>query len=258
MIDSIKKIYQYSGLIKALTFRFLATRYRGSFLGFFWTLLNPLCFMMVYWLVFKDNPRFQTQYNYTVFLLSGLLPWIWFQSGINEGISSIAQSGHLITKSMFPALILPLVAVLTGLINYILSFFVSLIIIWIVGEPLHWTLFLLPIPVFFQFLIIYGISLVFSTLNVFFRDIQHVVGNLLFFLFFLLPILYIEPSGGLHQIITKYNPVAELISMYHQVILVGQAPTLKSIVILSVFSLVCLAVGNLVYTKNQEKFSELL
>jgi len=121
MFHNIKELYRYRSLVWALVVRHLATRYRGSVLGFMWSFLNPLCLMLIYSLVFKYYIRFSGVENYTIFLFCGLLPWLWFSSSLSESTSSIVSSGHLITKSMFPAHILPTVSVITNLINFILS-----------------------------------------------------------------------------------------------------------------------------------------
>jgi ABC-type polysaccharide/polyol phosphate export permease len=116
-----KEIWKFRALIWALVSRHLKARYRGSLLGFFWSFLNPLFLIGVYSLVFKYYIRFQDQENYTVFMFTGLLPWIWFSSGLLESTNSISGGGSLITKAIFPAHVLPIVSVLTNLIHFIFA-----------------------------------------------------------------------------------------------------------------------------------------
>ena len=139
--------------------------------------------MLVYSLVFKYYIRFDAQPNYSIFLFCGLLPWLWLSSGVLEGASSISGSGHLITKSLFPAHLLASVPVITHLCNYVFSLPLLLAFILFSEIPLHWTLLILPLWVLIQFLFILGFSLAFATLNVGFRDIQHLLANALTFLF---------------------------------------------------------------------------
>jgi len=112
--------YKYRELIVSLVSKELKSRYRGSVLGMLWTFLNPLLLLLVYAVVFSVYMRIEME-NYSVFMFSGLLPWVWFSSSLIEGSNSIAASGNLITKSMFPAEILPVIKVLSNLFNYIFS-----------------------------------------------------------------------------------------------------------------------------------------
>ena len=259
MLGNLKELYQYRALLWALVVRHLSTRYRGSALGFLWSFLNPLCLMLVYLLVFKYYIRFDQVQNYTVFMFCGLLPWIWFTSGLSEGTSAIASSGHLITKSMFPAHLLPTVSVVTNLINYTLSLPVLFVLMLFTGAAFHWTLALLPLVVFAQLLMLLGLTLALSALNVLFRDIQHIVGNLLTFLFFLCPIIY--PASAVPQKFRwtiDFNPLALLTQFYHQLILEGVLPSFWSVIYLGAIVLLVLALGNAVYNRYRESFAELL
>ncbi|RMG39453.1 MAG: ABC transporter permease, partial [Candidatus Dadabacteria bacterium] len=190
MIENFRELYKYRTLIYALVSRHLSMRYRGSLLGFLWSFLNPLLLMLVYSLVFKYYIRFDQVDNYSIFMFCGLLPWIWLSSGLVEGTNAIVSSGHLITKSMFPAQILPVVAVLTSLVHFLLSLPLLLIFMFVFGVSIKWTLLLLPLVIALQTFLLIGSSLLLGSLNVYYRDIQHILNNLLTFLFFLCPIIY--------------------------------------------------------------------
>ena len=121
MFHNLTELYRYRALVWALVGRHLATRYRGSVLGFVWSFLNPLCLMAVYTVVFKYYMRSNVVEHYSLFLFCGLLPWQWVASSAVEGTNSLVSSGHLITKSMFPAHILPVVSVVTNLVHFLLA-----------------------------------------------------------------------------------------------------------------------------------------
>ena len=118
---TIYELWRYRALVAALVLRHLRARYRGSVLGFVWSFLNPLCLIAVYSLVFRYYIRFEDVEHYTLFLFTGLLPWIWFSSGLIEATSAISSGGSLITKAMFPAHILPIVAVITNLAHFMFA-----------------------------------------------------------------------------------------------------------------------------------------
>lgn len=259
MTSYLKEMYTYRSLIYALVERHLASRYRGSFLGFLWSFLNPLCLMLVYTLVFRYYIRFDHVENYAVFLFCGLLPWIWFSSALAEGTTSIVSSGHLVTKSMFPAHLLPTVTVITAMIHFLLSLPLLFLFMYFSSMPFYPTLFLLPAIVFAQFFLLYGLALLLSALNVYFRDVQHIVGNLLTFLFFLCPILYPKSSvPEKFQFSLEYNPLAQLTVFYHNLILDGAIPSFWPVVYYLLCSFVVVALGMKIFSLYRESFAELL
>lgn len=258
MLENIRALYRYRALIYALVNRHLSIRYRGSLLGFLWSFLNPLCLMLVYTLVFRYYMRFN-QANYTVFLFVGLLPWLWLSSGLLEGTSSIAGSGHLITKSMFPAHVLPLVSVLVNFVNFLLSLPLLFIFMWLFKMPFHWTVILLPPLLFAQLLLVYGAALVLGSLNVYYRDIQHLLGNFLTFLFFLCPIIY--PADAVPEKLKftlDLNPLALMTGFYHDLLLEGVLPPAGQVLYFAVFVAMALVLGNIVYERYKENFAEAL
>ncbi len=259
MVRLISELYRYRALIKALVIRHLSIRYRGSLLGFLWSFLNPLCLMLVYAVVFRYYIRFSEVQNYTVFLFCGLLPWIWFSSGLSEGTSSIVSGGHLITKSMFPAQILPTVAVLTQLVHFVLALPLLFIFMAIAGMEFHATIALLPLLLLVQLVFTSGLALALGSLNVQFRDVQHIIANILSFVFFLTPIIY--PASTVpdrFQFTLALNPLAILTTFYHGLILDGVLPSLDLMLMLLCFTGISVIVGHLVFERNRESFAELL
>ena len=259
MLESIRELWKFRALIGALVTRHLAMRYRGSALGFLWSFLNPLCLMVVYTIVFQYYIRFNTVENYTIFLFCGLLPWIWVTSGLLESTTSIVSSGHLITKSMFPAQILPLVAVITTMVNFLLSLPLLALFMYLAHLPFHASLLLLPLCIGLQALLLFGLGLLLSAVNVQFRDVQHILGNFLTLLFFLCPVVY--PASTVPQAFRftlDINPFAGLLMMYHSLILDGVVPGLQSWVYITAWTGAALVVGNLVYNRFRDGFAELL
>lgn len=257
--DTIREVLKYRPLVLALTERHLAARYRGSLLGFLWSILNPLCLMLVYVLVFHYYMRTPTEVNYPVFLFCGLLPWIWTSSALVEGTSSVVSSGHLITKSLFPAQILPIISVITTLVNFILSLPLLFIFMLFVGQPLTPALCFLPALIILHFLFLTGLTIGLSALNVFFRDVQHVLQNFLTFLFFLCPVVYPETVVPQRfRFLLDLNPFALLTQCYHEVVLQGVAPGLWQIFYLVAWVGVALLVGNALFMRYREGFAEML
>lgn len=259
MFNLIKELVRFKSLYLGLVQRHLAARYRGSSLGFLWTFLNPLCLIAVYWLVFRYYIRFTQVENYTVFMFAGLLPWMWCTQSLLEGTASISGSGHLITKSLFPAHLLPAVSVTTALINFVLSLPILFLLMYMTDVPLTRTLLCLPVIIFIQLIFIYGLVLWLASINVFFRDVQHLLGNVLTLMFFLCPIVYPESVvPDKFKWSMQLNPFAAFISLYQRVILDGLWPDLNQLFFLLCFSLISYMIGSVVYSKLREKFAELL
>ena len=259
MLSSINDIYKYRSLIAALVGRHLSMRYRGSVLGFLWSFLNPLCLMLIYTLVFKYYIRFSGVPNYTIFVFCGLLPWIWTTSALVESTASIAASGHLITKSLFPAQILPLVATLTNLINFLLALPLLFIFMAFAGMQFHLSLVFLPILILLQFLFLTALGTAAAAINVSFRDVQHLLGNVLTFVFFLCPIVY--PASTVPEqwkFTMLLNPIALLIQSYHQIVIEGAFPSLINFGYLLAWTALMLLISKMVYGKFSDRFAEML
>ncbi len=259
MFRNAIELWKFRALVSALVGRHLRARYRGSFLGFIWSFLNPLCLIAVYALVFRYYIRFDNVENYTLFLFTGLLPWIWFSSGLIEATGAISSGGSLITKAMFPAHILPTVSVLTNLMNFIFAIPLLIGFMLISGVTPGVGMAALPIVIAIELLFLAGLSLALSALNVYYRDIQHIVGNLITLWFFLCPILYPVTNVPERFRFTLYaNPVAMFTEMYQEIILQGIFPSLKLLGMASVVSLLTYMVGNLVFNRYREGFAELV
>ena len=259
IIDHFQKVYKNLPLIYGLTERHVASRYRGSVLGFLWSLINPLMLMGIYTLVFKYYIKFDSIPYYSVFMLTGLLPWIWITSSISEGATSITSSGHLVTKAMFPAQVLPLVVVLGSLVHFLLSILVLIVFSLCLGKAFTLSSIFLPIIVFFQFIFLYGISLVVSALNVRFRDIQHIIPNIFSLLFFLCPIVYtVNSVPERFRWTLTVNPFAFFIGIYHKVIFDGEFLSIYEGLILIIVSTISLYIGVSYFEKSKEGLAECL
>lgn len=259
LIRNLEDIKKYKTLVNALTLRYLASRYRGSILGFFWTFLNPLFLMLIYTVVFKYYMRFDDVDNYTIFLFVGLLQWIWTSSALIETSTSITSSANFITKSMFPPHILPTVASLTALINFLLSLPLLFIFMIFFKVPFYSTILYLPIVIFIQFIFLYALGLILSIMNVYLRDTQHLLGNILNFLFFLSPILYpIDKVPEKFLWTLKVNPFASFTSTYHRLILDGKLPESNLVYMMVGVTLLTLIISMYVYDKHKEQVVDLL
>ena len=259
MIRNIKELWKYRALVWALVVRHLNARYRGSMLGFVWSFLNPLCLIAVYSLVFKYYIRFDDVESYTLFLFAGLLAWIWFSSGLLEATGTICGGGSLVTKAMFPAHILPTVSVLTNLANFLFALPLLIGFMLINSVMPTYAFFVLPIVIVIELVFMLGLSFALSALNVKYRDVQHILGNIMTLWFFLCPILYPESKvPDQFKFTLTFNPVAHFTKMYHQIFIEGHVPSLAEFGIVIAFSVVTFFIGNVVFNRYREEFAELV
>ncbi|HMO02172.1 MAG TPA: ABC transporter permease [Oligoflexia bacterium] len=256
--EHLAKLWRFRSLLIALVGRHLKSRYRGSILGFIWTLLNPLLQITIYTIVFRYYMRFGEIPNYTVFLLCGLLPWQWSVAALAEGASAIVGNSHFVTKALFPAQLLPASVLLTNLTNFLLSLPILLLFLFFtIGAS--WQILFLPVLIFLQLLFLYGLVLLTASLNVSFRDTQHLVGHMTMFLFFLTPIIYsAQTVPERFRGLLKINPFTIFISSYHALLYDSAVVPLSSWAAMSALSLLFLLIGLLVFERLREGFAESL
>ncbi len=232
------QLLRFRGLLATLTARELKARYRGSVLGFLWSLANPLLLLAVYSFVFGvlfkpargqgigDGP-------YALFVVSGLFPWVWLSTSTLEGSMSLIANSGLIRKAVFPAEILPLVVVLSNLVHLLLALPVILGALVVnrmlggVGGGAVSVLFL-PLVLLLQLPLVAGLAVGTSALTVHFKDVRDLLANLFTLLFFLTPILYhLDFFGGAFAPMrwaVRLNPFTPFTQAYQDVLFFGRIP----------------------------------
>jgi lipopolysaccharide transport system permease protein len=260
MIRNLQELYQYRSLLLALTQRELKARYRGSILGFFWTFLNPLLLMVVYTVVFTQFFKNNIE-HYSYFTAVGLLPWIWFTASVAGGASTISDRRDLMTKVRFPAQVLPTAVVLTNLSNYLLSLPIILGLGLYFGVYPTRHLIVFPLVVVIQLVFTLALSFVVSALNVAFRDLQHIVANLMTLWFFGTPVLYSAETVRSHtwgNFVLHANPMAILILSYRAIFIEHRLPEMGALFGLFGASLILLWLAALIFESRREEFAELI
>ena len=234
MSTSALELIRFRGLLSTLVSRELKARYRGSALGFVWSLLNPLLLLGVYSFVFGyvfKQGRAEMVDPYALFLITGLFPWVWVSTALVEGTVSLSANAGLIRKAVFPMELLPMVPVLANLVNFLLALPViggALLVGRSMGYAVGgWEAVLLPLVMAIQLPLIAGLVLGLSALNVHFKDVRDLLVNILQLLFFMTPILYpIEwvsfPSLAL--VIRWVNPFTPFTLAYQQILFRGALP----------------------------------
>ncbi|HET9492928.1 MAG TPA: ABC transporter permease [Chloroflexia bacterium] len=275
MLARAKKSIDYRDLLYNLVVRDLKVRYKHSFLGFFWSLLNPLLLMLVFTFVFQQLLRTgENRPMFHVFFLAALLPWNWNAAAVAGTLGSIVNNGHLIKKIFFPRELLPVSVVLSNMINYLLSIPALLLFMLIfrpegAGSPFASTcpyvcinehMLWLPLLVLTQLVFSLGLGFFLSALNVFFRDTSVLVEVGLSAWFFLTPIIYDAKDvvGESANILYWVNPMASVVANYRDIFYYNQAGSpdpgfmLRNLIICTVL----MVLGYLFFMRFSRNFGE--
>jgi ABC-type polysaccharide/polyol phosphate export permease len=230
MLNELRELYRYRELLWTLVLRELRVRYKNSYLGFFWSLIVPLVTVAVLTIVFKRVMGMVIP-NYSAYVLAAFLPWMYFQTALLDSSQSVLAQIQLVKKVYFPREVLPLAAVLANLVHFVLALLVFFIyLLGYVGAPLLPSVVLLPVLVFFQTLLIAGLSLIISCLNVFYEDTKYIVSIGLQLMFYLVPVIYFSEQVYHAQItspewqrwiylVYHLNPIAMLMTAYRKILL---------------------------------------
>jgi len=266
LIRNLSELYQYRALLIALSIRELKARYRASVLGFLWTFLNPTLNMLVYVLVFGTLMR-NSVANYAYYLFTGLLPWIFFSSSVLGGTTSISDRRDLLTKVRFPAQVLPATVVLTNLINFLLALPLLLALGLFFGVRPTWHMvFIIPVLAV-QALFTLAITYLLAALNVAFRDLQHIVTNVVQMAFFLTPVLWdlksVPALGTMskdesQQLLLHFNPMASVIASYRDIFYEQRVPAWQPLLSVAAIALVLMWISTNVFERRREEFAELV
>lgn len=252
----LRTLYRFRWLVYELVVRDLVARYRGSVFGFFWTLLNPLLFMAVYTMVFSLILRVGMQ-HFPVYLLAGLMPFQWFSAAIFAGTSSITDGGMYVGKTVFAPAILIAVPVLSNLVNFLFSLPILLAVALLSHVAVGWPLLALPLLIAVQAILTLGILMSLATLNVFFRDLQQLVGVLTMLLMYLTPIVYpfsMVPESYKTAILA--NPLTALIGGYQNIFYYNRFPDWANLLYALTWSVVAFYIGRFVFTYYQDAIPE--
>jgi lipopolysaccharide transport system permease protein len=268
ILKNFKELFRYRILIQNLVSRELKARYRGTVLGYFWSLFNPLLLMIVYTVVFgfiirPRDPAFEgSPWLYALFLFCGVLPWqVWFASSSLESANVLLVQGNLIKKILFPVEILPVVVVTSNFIHFLLGLPILFVFVPILGKGYTPFLLFLPAVILVQYVFTLGFAFLVSSLTVHFRDIKDILANLLTFWFFASPIIYPMTFSSIQEhkwlnIFLNLNPMTHIMQGYQNCIFFGELIRWKRLGVTFLVSLLLLFVGYSIFDRLRDSFPE--
>ncbi|MFH2068539.1 MAG: ABC transporter permease [Candidatus Omnitrophota bacterium] len=250
------ELFHYGELLKNLVVKDLKLTYKNSFLGFFWSLLNPLLRTFIFYFVFTKIFRIGIE-HYVIYLLSGILAWMFFANSLNFATRSIVDNSALIKKVYFPREIYPVSSTLAQLINFALALIILFLWVFFSKIDMGLSLIYLPLIIVLQLIFTIGVGLLFATIYVFVRDLGHLLELILMAWMYMTPIFYnVDMVPERFRQIYLLNPMAALLSFYRDIILYNHCPGLKLLAVTFLTSLFTLIIGWLIFNHYSKRFAE--
>jgi lipopolysaccharide transport system permease protein len=218
-----RSLPQLTELLYVLVRKELKARYKNRFLGYLWALANPFAFAFVYWLAFKFIMRLDIE-NYSLYLITGMFPWVWLSVGVTGATRSFAVNASLIKKVSLPRAILPLGNVAQEMVHFAFALPVIVAFLWFAGgrPPSASWLWQLPLLIALQVAFVYPLALSLALANAYVRDIEYLVGIGFSLMFFATPMVY--PITMVPEAYRQYfelNPLHALMQSWRSVFLQG-------------------------------------
>ncbi len=257
-MDRCNRLRYYADLIVVLTQKELKVRYKRSFLGYLWSIANPLALSVVFFVAFKIVMRIQIE-NYTLFLISGLFPWQWFSNSVNSATMVFVGNASLIKKVNFRRETLVIATVMNDMFHFALSIPVIVVFLFFYGlKPSLWWIPGIPALLLVQFVMTFGIALAVSAINLLFRDIERIIQIVTTLIFYVTPIIYAEDMvPAEYKSLVLLNPLSALILSWRKLFMNGIFDG-AAVGLAAIYSLVMLAVGYLVFRRLRWRFAEVL
>ncbi len=256
MLQTLKEIYLYKEMIRNLVRRDLRGRYKGSVLGFFWTILNPVLQLVVYTFLFSLVLRTNID-KYHIFLFVALVPWIFFSSCLVGGSSIILAQKDLIKKIYFPIEVLPISYVTSSFINMMLSFIVIFAVILLSGSTITLSVLYLPLIMIVEYVLALGVAYIASAVTVYFRDMEQILGIVGMAWMYLTPIMYsVDMIPKEYTGVLTANPITPIILAYRDVLYYGKVPEVTGLLTSLLLGLVILVIGFALFHKLKRRFVE--
>ena len=245
-------------LLWHMTSRHLRGQYKQSILGYAWAFVNPLSQMLILSFVFSTILRVSSQdVPYPLFLLVGLLPWIFFSTALTSATDSVVNGGSLVTKVYFPREVLPTAAVFTKLVDLGFGLLILGGMMVYFGHPPEWTAVWLPVLFFIHIVFTLGLALPLAALNIYFHDVRFLVGVALTLWFYVTPVIYpVSIVPDRYRIVFDLNPNSLFINAYRRVLLDGISPGLDRVLAGLAIAALTFVIGYFLFKRMESDFAD--
>ena len=250
----------YQELLWELIKREIKARYKQSLLGYAWVILVPLLNLLVLTVVFSYFIRVPTGGTpYPIFLFVALVPWTFTANSISFATQSVVSNTNLIIKIYLPREVFPIATILAKMVDFLLTCLVLALFLVIFGVSFKATMLFVPVIFFFHLLLILGISFILSAMNVFFRDVENVIGIFLTIWMYITPVLYPQELVPVAFVpFLNLNPMMPIINAYRNTILYGMMPAWQSFAYAVGFSTLIFIFGYKFFRNRAKYFADVI
>lgn len=258
MAGHLLEFWRRRDLLWHMTVRHLRGQYKQSVLGYAWAFLNPLSQMVILSFVFSTLLRFDSQgLPFPLFLFVGLLPWMFFSTGLAAATDSVVGAINLVTKVYFPREILPVAAINTKIVDLAFGLLILTGLMVVYNHPPTETIVWVPILFAIQMIFTVGLSFPLAALNLYFHDVRYLVGVVLTMWFYLTPVIYpMDTVPSKYHFLFDINPNALLINAYRRVILLDDSPDMQRLLLGLVISVTTFVIGYILFKKMESGFAD--
>ncbi len=272
MKENLRRLFEYRELLFNLTRKEVKVKYKNSLLGFLWSLINPLMMLVVFYVAFGIifKLRAGDMKYYAFFLMAGILPWNFMAQTLSQGVASVIMNADLVKKVYFPREVLPLSYLGSASFHFVLQEMVLIVFLLAFRVPMTPWIFMLPLLLLLEAAFVAGLSLLLSSLNVFFRDVQHFTEIFLTAWFWITPIVY--PISQIRDNLPAWaarlymlNPMTHIILLWQRITYNSPvngpnaySQSVEGVVGVVVFTLALLLVGYYTFKRLEGRFAEFI
>jgi lipopolysaccharide transport system permease protein len=249
-------VIEYYDLIRILVISDLRIKYQSSVLGFLWSFLNPLLWLLVLYVIFR-NMRNITDTSLLLFLFVGIIVWRVFSNGTSASVRSIYSKPGLVKKIYIPRQILVFSIAISNFISSLLEFVILFAFLVFFGAPFSLNLLMFPVLFLIYFGIVYGVSLALGSLFVFYRDLDNIWVVLMQIGYFLTPVFYsVTELPRQYQVLYLSNPVSTMMVMFREILLYAKFPSLPLLGYGILAAIIMIAIGTAIFNRLEPRLAE--
>jgi lipopolysaccharide transport system permease protein len=260
LLPEWKELWEYRELGWFLTWRDLKVRYKQTILGIAWAVIQPVAATLVFTVFFGRLAKMPSDgIAYPVFALTALVPWTFFSNGLALCSNSLVDNAQLVAKVYFPRVLLPLTAVVSGLVDLLIAFAVLMGLLFFYGYGLAWPVFIVPFLVVIAFVACTGVGVLFAALNARYRDVRYLVPFLLQIWLFLTPIAY--PASLLPEqwlLVYGLNPMVGVVEGFRWALLGTGTATPPLLLVSALSALLMFCLGQIAFRRMERTFADVI
>lgn len=251
-----RQIIHALDVLTVLIARDQKSRYKSTAMGVVWAVASPLLFLLIFYFLFAVIMPLGIA-NYASHVLVGIVVWTWFQTSLSEAVTCIPHNATLVNLPRFPVAVLPVAAVLSNGVTFLMTFPILLSLVWVQAAGPSLPYLALPMLMLVQTILTLGLGYFVAALNVSFRDMRYIVPILLQLGYFLTPIFYdVSMVSERGRMVLSLNPLVALVTAYRAVLIEGRWPDWGAVAAVFVFALLLLALTLRFFRRSSDRFLE--